>query len=177
MDFLKYQIAASSTAIYPNKGNNLAYAVLGLTEETGEALQKAGFQTKTKEHELFLKELGDVLWYVNATAFEAGSSLLELITIKASPIPEGSIEELMTILFFECSVIAGRAKKVIRDNNGVVTEEKRAVILQSLSNVIRCLELLADKAESTLQEVANMNIQKLQFRKVAGTLLGDGDIR
>jgi NTP pyrophosphatase (non-canonical NTP hydrolase) len=177
MNYLKYQQAALLTAIYPNKGHNLAYAVLGLTEETGEAFHMSNFQRKSKEHELFLKELGDILWYVNATAYECGSSLVEVMNLETPVFPVGSIQELMTILFFECSVVSGRAKKLIRDHNGTVTDEKKATIRQSLNNIMQCLELIAAEAESTLQQVAELNIEKLQGRKSSGTLKGDGDVR
>ncbi len=40
MRFSEYQQAALETAIYPDKGNNIVYPVLGLTGESGEVAEK-----------------------------------------------------------------------------------------------------------------------------------------
>jgi NTP pyrophosphatase (non-canonical NTP hydrolase) len=82
MDFATYEEKARSTAIYPNKGNNLIYPVLGIAGEAGEVAEKVkklirdsnGVPTDEWKREL-MKELGDVLWYVTAIAAELGYSL------------------------------------------------------------------------------------------------------
>jgi len=82
MDFTSYEEKARATAIYPNKGNNLIYPVLGIAGEAGEVAEKVkklirdsdGVPTDEWKREL-MKELGDVLWYVSAIATELGYSL------------------------------------------------------------------------------------------------------
>jgi len=79
MDFTEYQKKASSTAQYPDKGNNVYYPVLGLCGESGEVAEKikkvmrdhGGEFSDNKKMELG-KELGDVLWYIAALATELG---------------------------------------------------------------------------------------------------------
>ena len=82
MDFDNYQKSAKKTAIYPNKGNNLVYPTIGLSGETGELANKVKKVIRdhdgviTKEMKLDIsKELGDVLWYVAALAWELGLPL------------------------------------------------------------------------------------------------------
>ena len=77
-----YQDAAESTAVYPNKGDNLYYPALGLAGEAGEVCEKIkkimrdqnGHLTEDNAQELS-KELGDVLWYLASIATEINMSL------------------------------------------------------------------------------------------------------
>lgn len=82
MDFSDYQGFAGDTAIYPNRGSNPGYAVLGLVGEAGEIANKwkkvlrdqHGFLTEAVESAL-IDEMGDVLWYLAALADELDVSL------------------------------------------------------------------------------------------------------
>ena len=71
MNFNEYQKQARKTAIYPNKGNNFIYPVLGLGGEVGEVTEKIKKVLRDKngiinneDKDLIKKELGDVLWYL-----------------------------------------------------------------------------------------------------------------
>ena len=82
MEFNDYQKAATGTAIYPNKGNNLMYPALGLAGETGEVCEKMKKIIRDKDGvpdyndlKALALELGDVLWYVSALANEIGITL------------------------------------------------------------------------------------------------------
>lgn len=82
MTFNDYQKAATETAIYPNKGNNLMYPALGLAGETGEVCEKMKKIIRDKDGvpdyndlKALALELGDVLWYVSALANEIGITL------------------------------------------------------------------------------------------------------
>ena len=93
MNFEEYGKLADSTAQYPNKGCNLVYPAIKLAGEAGETADKIGkaWRNKSKEHGTYVamsagpwsaeerielvKELGDVLWYINALAIELGVSL------------------------------------------------------------------------------------------------------
>lgn len=77
MTFGRYQECAMRLAVYPDKGNNYTYPVLGLCGEAGEVAEKVkklirdGNGEITKEfQESVAKELGDVLWYLAAVAKE-----------------------------------------------------------------------------------------------------------
>jgi NTP pyrophosphatase (non-canonical NTP hydrolase) len=78
MNFHEYQQKAGETALYPNRGNHIAYPALGLAGEAGEVAEKVKKVLRgdreiddTFRNELE-KELGDVLWYVAAMCHELG---------------------------------------------------------------------------------------------------------
>ena len=82
MTLNEYQNEASKTALYPNRGTNLNYTVLGLCGESGEIAEKLkklgrdrnGVMDDAWKKEM-AKELGDVLWYVSQAAHELGMDL------------------------------------------------------------------------------------------------------
>ncbi|QQS34049.1 MAG: nucleoside triphosphate pyrophosphohydrolase family protein [Acidobacteriota bacterium] len=85
MNFEDYQSAASKTALYPRRLENLEYPTLGLAGEAGEVanivkkIQRDHGGVLNEEFRSKLKdELGDVLWYISACADELGLSLSEI---------------------------------------------------------------------------------------------------
>lgn len=110
-DFDDYQIAAASTAIYPNRKEmgGLAYAALGLTSEAGE--------------------------------------------------------------------VAGKVKKLLRDEGGEISEERREQVLDELSDVLWYVAEVASNLDEKLSLVAERNVTKLFDRKTRGVLGGNGDKR
>lgn len=81
MDFTEYQIRANKTAIYPANIGPL-YCALGLCGEAGEVAEKVkkiyrdkGGRLSMEDFADLKKELGDVLWYINAMAKEIDCSL------------------------------------------------------------------------------------------------------
>ena len=82
MDFAEYQAAATETAVYPGRGKNLCYPVIGLNGEAGEVAEKVkklmrdnGEIVTDDIAEGIAKELGDVLWYISEIATQIGASL------------------------------------------------------------------------------------------------------
>lgn len=97
MDFKEYQEKAKTTAIYPKIGSNLVYAVLGLTGESGEVAERLKKIIREKDgvfddedRRLFVKELGDVLWYIACICWECGISMED--------VAEKNIEKLLSRL-------------------------------------------------------------------------------
>ena len=85
MNFEEYQDAASATALYPRRLENLEYPTLGLAGEAGEVanivkkIQRDFGGEITDEIRAKLKdELGDVLWYISACADELNLTLKEI---------------------------------------------------------------------------------------------------
>lgn len=79
MNFSEYQKRASATAIYDTKFSVL-YPALGLAGEAGEVADKVkkiirDNKSLVNEKQELAKELGDVLWYINALARDIGYSL------------------------------------------------------------------------------------------------------
>jgi NTP pyrophosphatase (non-canonical NTP hydrolase) len=95
--FQEYQEAALETAQYPQFGSNLVYPALKLAGEAGEAADKVGKIWRNQgltsvtgysveQKEALAKEVGDVLWYITALAYELGYGLDQIAT--------GNIEKL-----------------------------------------------------------------------------------
>lgn len=85
LKFNEYSEQALSTAIYPERGKNPYYPVLGLCGEAGEVAEKMKKVFRDNDGKIDLKtklsiakELGDVLWYVSALADEIGVPLEDI---------------------------------------------------------------------------------------------------
>jgi len=73
--------------------------------------------------------------------------------------------------------IANKVKKILRDDNGVVSDEKRQVILAEAGDVLWYLARVVDELGGSLEVIAQANLDKLQSRKERGVLGGSGDNR
>jgi NTP pyrophosphatase (non-canonical NTP hydrolase) len=77
----------------------------------------------------------------------------------------------------EAGEVAGKLKKVLRDDDGVLTMEKQQQLSQELGDVLWYLAGVASELGVKLSEVAEMNLEKLRSRAARGTLQGSGDNR
>lgn len=84
MQFKEYEEIIQQTALYPDAGKgtqlSMAYTALGLTGEAGEFSEKVKKRIRDGvfDPRLAAKELGDVLWYLTASAKELGYSLQDI---------------------------------------------------------------------------------------------------
>lgn len=77
----------------------------------------------------------------------------------------------------ESGEVVGKIKKVIRDDGGVMNEEKRLEIKKELGDVLWYLSQLATELKIKLSDVAQTNVDKLASRMDRGVLQGSGDNR
>lgn len=77
----------------------------------------------------------------------------------------------------EAGEVAEKIKKVMRDANMVVSDEKRTEIEKELGDVLWYLAQLSTELGLTLDGVAEKNLAKLRDRKDRGRLHGNGDNR
>lgn len=77
----------------------------------------------------------------------------------------------------EAGEVQNKVKKIFRDDNGVVTDDKRQVLKGEIGDVLWYLAALCRDLGISLQEAAEENIAKLMARKERGTLGGSGDNR
>ena len=77
----------------------------------------------------------------------------------------------------EAGEVADKVKKVIRDNGGVISDAVRGNLAKELGDVLWYLARLAADVGLSLDEIARMNIEKLESRKERGALQGSGDAR
>lgn len=88
-----------------------------------------------------------------------------------------ALEYLALGLTSEAGEVAGKIKKIIRDHDGVMSDEMRDAIVSEIGDVLWYCARLADEINIDFNEVARLNIQKLARRSEFGTLTGDGDNR
>ncbi|HOX29801.1 MAG TPA: nucleoside triphosphate pyrophosphohydrolase family protein [Candidatus Paceibacterota bacterium] len=77
----------------------------------------------------------------------------------------------------EAGEVAEKIKKVIRDANGVVSEEKKGELSKELGDVLWYVANLAEELSLSLDDIAERNLEKLKSRQERGKLKGDGDNR
>lgn len=77
----------------------------------------------------------------------------------------------------EAGEVQGKIKKVLRDDEGVVTEEKRQDIAKELGDMLWYISQTATELGVPLGEIAQANLDKLSSRQERGTLKGSGDNR
>jgi NTP pyrophosphatase (non-canonical NTP hydrolase) len=77
----------------------------------------------------------------------------------------------------EAGETAEKVKKVIRDDAGVLTDERREALAAELGDVLWYLAQLATEAGLELDAIAEQNLDKLLSRQRREVLQGSGDAR
>ena len=77
----------------------------------------------------------------------------------------------------EAGEAVDKIKKVLRDNNGEFTDEKKKEIALELGDLSWYLAVEANDIGYTLEEIFQMNYDKLKSRQKRGVLGGSGDNR
>ena len=77
----------------------------------------------------------------------------------------------------EAGEIAEKVKKIIRDQNDEYSQADADEIVKELGDVLWYIAAMADYFGSDINEVAEINIQKLASRAKRGKIKGSGDNR
>jgi NTP pyrophosphatase (non-canonical NTP hydrolase) len=77
----------------------------------------------------------------------------------------------------EAGEVAEHVKKAIRDDGGVIADERRQALKKELGDVLWYVAQLASELELELEEIAEVNLEKLRSRQLRGVLSGSGDDR
>lgn len=77
----------------------------------------------------------------------------------------------------EAGEVAGKVKKLMRDDNGQLTQERFNDIVDELGDVLWYITATADDLGITISDVFYLNYQKITSRKARGMIKGDGDNR
>jgi len=171
MNVKEYQKEAIKFAAFGDKMGN-EYLALGLSGEVGEVLNKLkkiirddGGQLKEDAARHIALEVGDVLWYVVTIAHK------EKIRLVFTP-RKKEVVSLQDAIKFGMEV----AYQSVRTSDDLVGGRLNFPT-NRLYVICMMLELLSNFAGYTLEEVAEMNIQKLTDRKNRGKIGGSGDDR
>ena len=77
----------------------------------------------------------------------------------------------------EAGEVCEKIKKIMRDQNGCLTEDNVEEISKELGDVLWYLSTMATEINRSLSSIAGDNIQKLKDRQERGTIHGSGDNR
>jgi NTP pyrophosphatase (non-canonical NTP hydrolase) len=77
----------------------------------------------------------------------------------------------------EAGEVAEQVKKLIRDDGGKLTEDRRKGIVLELGDVLWYMASLCVELGIDFDDVATINIEKIRDRQKRGTLHGDGNNR
>lgn len=77
----------------------------------------------------------------------------------------------------EAGEVAGKFAKAVRDNNGVIDDERREAIIKELGDVTWFVAELCTLLNVSLEEVMVKNIEKLESRRERNVIHGSGDNR
>jgi len=77
----------------------------------------------------------------------------------------------------EAGEVAEKVKKMVRDDGGVLSNDRRDALAKELGDVLWYVAALATEAGLDLDAVAEANLQKLLSRSDRGALHGSGDDR
>lgn len=77
----------------------------------------------------------------------------------------------------ETGEVSELAKKCIRDENGVWSEERKQKLKKELGDVLWYLSEIARRTGLSLEEIATTNVEKLRSRQERGVLGGSGNDR
>ena len=77
----------------------------------------------------------------------------------------------------ETGEIAEKVKKVIRDRDGVFDNEAKKEMAKELGDILWYVANMAHELGYALDEIADINLEKLESRAERGKLKGEGDNR
>ena len=77
----------------------------------------------------------------------------------------------------ETGEVLEKIKKVYRDDNGQVSDEKRLAISHELGDVLWYVAAVCRDLDISMSDCSKLVIQKLRSRAARGTLKGSGDER
>lgn len=90
---------------------------------------------------------------------------------------ENSIAYLALGLTGEAGEVADKIKKELRDRGGAFNADSRAAIAMELGDVMWYCAAMARELGYSLNQIAELNLDKLRSRNQRGTLHGSGDNR
>jgi NTP pyrophosphatase (non-canonical NTP hydrolase) len=77
----------------------------------------------------------------------------------------------------EAGEVAEKVKKIIRDKDGVMSDEDKQELAKEIGDVLWYLAVFAQSLGYSFDDIAKTNLDKLKSRKDRGALQGSGDNR
>ena len=87
-------------------------------------------------------------------------------------------------IYYVCLGLAGesgeiceKVKKIMRDDDGEITDEKKELLKKELGDCLWYISQIAFEIGVSMEDIAEENIKKLSSRKERNVLKGSGDNR
>ena len=77
----------------------------------------------------------------------------------------------------EAGEVSEKIKKILRDDSGVMSKEKRVEVVKEIGDVMWYIAALCSEIGVSMEDVAKINIEKLQSRRSRNKIRGSGDNR
>ena len=91
--------------------------------------------------------------------------------------PDKKLEYLFLGICGETGELAEKAKKIIRDKHGEITNDDRESYKKELGDVLWYISQITSELNLSLEDVAKTNLEKLFSRMKRGKIKGSGDNR
>lgn len=181
LNFKEYEKLAITTKIYKDEVA-LMYVTLGLCGEVSEMVEKGGevrlFGSNPKSKEEFLKEVGDVLWYMAAIRQEFNlTSSIDFPEYDPTHLQLLELDKLLNSAVILSGAIAEQMKKALRDNDGIIDSVREAKIQDKWETLFKVIDGIANFVSVPLPVIAQQNIDKLASRQKRNVIKGSGDNR
>lgn len=175
----------NGTAVYPGQGTTrgVIYCGLGLGE-IGEAQGKAkkilrddGGTVLPERRAALIDELGDSVWYAAALATELELDLEEIAGRARGVTYNADLFALMLEIGRTVGSIQGSIAAYARNTDPYIRRAHVIEIRQHLQTYLWFLSLIADELDTSVYEIAALNLVKTESRAARGVTKGDGDNR
>ena len=113
---------------------------------------------------------------MNFDEYQKKAAKYDLAEATADLKAPGFIEKVLGLVG-EAGETADKIKKILRDKDGVMSEEDRELIIKELGDTLWYIAAISRYLEVSLSEVASGNIAKLEDRYQRNKLHGEGDKR
>lgn len=77
----------------------------------------------------------------------------------------------------ESGEVAEKFKKIVRDKQGIISNEDKLELVKELGDILWYISAVAHLLDIDMQQVAQGNLEKVLSRKARGTTKGSGDNR
>lgn len=109
--------------------------------------------------------------------YSAQAISTDLYNKENQPIDSHAMLEKVFGLVGEAGEVAEKFKKILRDKNGIATDEDKKELMKELGDVLWYINSVGIYLGFSLDEIAQSNLDKVLSRRQRGVTMGSGDNR
>lgn len=114
---------------------------------------------------------------MNLDEYQKQALTTDLFGGKMQPLTSMAFIDKVLGLVGESGEVADKIKKIIRDQNGKMTDDQKQDISKELGDVLWYVAVMGEYLGVSMDEIAAKNLAKLADRQKRNTLSGSGDNR